>query len=366
MQLTNTTNADGTTDDRAFIEAAWRDFGGQARIEGTTELSAMVSTNRVHRVYLSDGRTLVAKVSSYGSYFLFSEDHDRIHRVHRLLHGSRYEHFLADCLTVEDLPYRYYDGTTWLVFYEEVPMGERLPKVLSHNDLRCLGREMALFHKTCSAISSMVPTTSTTIKSDAIHLLQNVEHADDARSLGLDGAAASLVHRHTHEFLLALEDVRYDYWPKMPIFIDWNLGNFSVQRTGQPIGPDLNGGEFTLFSRWDYDWFRVEVRHLDFYFLSRVSSQTGDRTRFSYGAHTLLEPGFVELLRSYVEVFPLTDRDLMFFKEAYRFFLLNYVIRDGGRFFRDEHCQDLQRDVIEHHLDSIDTLDLRPLVDAVL
>jgi hypothetical protein len=357
------------SDDRALIERAWADFGGTDRIVGTTELSAMVSTNRVHRMYLADGRTLVAKVSSYGSFFLFAEDHDRIHRLHRLLHGSRYEHFLADCLTVEDLPYRYYDGTTWLVFYEEVPMGERLPKVLSTNDMRCLGREMAQFHKTCAAIAPMVPATSTTMKSDAIHLLQLMEQPDgDGHGpTGLDPWARRLVHRHTHEFLMALDDLRYDYWPKVPIFIDWNLGNFSVQRTGpREANQTPDDRPFTMFSRWDYDWFRVEVRHLDFYFLSRVSSQTGDRTQFSYGSHTLLEPGFIELMRSYVEVYPMTDRDLLFFKEAYRFFLLNYVIRDGGRFFRDAHCQELQHDVLTRHLESIDTLDLRPLVDAVL
>ena len=52
-------------------------------------------------------------------------------------------------------------------------------------------------------------------------------------------------------------------------------------------------GSFRLFSRWDYDWFRIDTRMLDFYFLSRVSSATGDRTAFTYSPHTLLEDRFV-------------------------------------------------------------------------
>jgi hypothetical protein len=349
--------ADRVARDRIIIDTAWAQFGGVAAVSSTTELSPMVSTNRVYRVHLDDGRSLIAKVSSYGSYFLFSEDHDRIHRVHRLLHGGRFAGFLADCLTVEDEPFRYYDGTDWLVFYDEVPMGERLPRILDTAELRCLGHEIGAFHKVCAAISSLVPPTSTTIKSDAIHLLQLAEDRLGQEQLGLTPSEGALVARHAHEFCMALDDARYDYWPKQPVFIDWNLGNFSVQRTDTG---------FELFSRWDYDWFRVDVRHLDFYFLSRVSSETGDRTRFSYGGHTLLEPGFVELLRSYVEVNPLQPHDLLFLREAYRFFLLNYVVRDGARFFRSAHHRQLRRDVLDHHFVALDSLDLRPLVDQVL
>ena len=45
-------------------------------------------------------------------------------------------------------------------------------------------------------------------------------------------------------------------------------------------GSAASDGTFRLYSRWDYDWFRIEPRLLDFYFLSRVSSKTGDRTLF--------------------------------------------------------------------------------------
>ena len=104
--------------------------------------------------------------------------------------------------------------------------------------------------------------------------------------IGLDQSRLDLVRRHTHRFLMATHETGYDYWPKMPVLIDWNLGNFSIE-----FDPD-DHDSFGFFSRWDYDWFRIESRLLDFYFLSRVSSRTGDRTTWTYGSHTLLEPRF--------------------------------------------------------------------------
>jgi hypothetical protein len=155
-----------------------------------------------------------------------------------------------------------------------------------------------------------------------------------------------------------LERIRYDYWAKMPVLIDWNLGNFSIERPAE-------GERFRLYSRWDYDWFRIEPRFLDFYFLSRVSSRTGDRTRFSYGAHTLLEPRFRHFLAVYHRIFPLGFDEVLFLKDAYRFFLLNYVVREGQHFFRRDYWLQLQQEVVDVHLPNLDDFDLRPLLDEL-
>jgi hypothetical protein len=145
----------------------------------------------------------------------------------------------------------------------------------------------------------------------------------------------------------------------MPVLIDWNLGNFSVET--DPLDPD----SFRLFSRWDYDWFRIESRLLDFYFLSRVSSRTGDRSVFTYGSHTLLEPRFRSFLQAYHAAFPLTEGEVRFLGEAYRFFLLNYVVREGRHFFRYEFWQHLLHDAVDVQLPALDDLDLTPLVRAL-
>ena len=140
------------------------------------------------------------------------------------------------------------------------------------------------------------PARSKTIKSDAIHLLDLLESPFAPRNFDLPPESIGVLWKHTHRFLERLVEVGYDEWPKIPILIDWNLGNFSVDTAAD--------GRFRLFSRWDYDWFRIEPRLLDFYFLSRVSSSTGDRTRFTYGPHTLVEPSFLAFLDAYRERVP--------------------------------------------------------------
>ncbi len=341
-----------------LLRAAWHDYGDPRSLSTVTELSAMVSTNRVFRVELDDGSHVVAKMSSYGSYFLFLEDHDRIHRCAALLRPTRFGGFLADVLERDGRAYSYYDGTTWCVFYTEVERRDQLPRVLSDRQVDNFGEEIAAFHRQCADLAGQIPLTSKSIKSDAIHLLDLLSNAHSAAQFGLPVGDLDVLRRHTHEFLERLEELRYDYWPKQPVLIDWNLGNFSVE-----FEPD--GERFRLFSRWDYDWFRIEPRLLDFYFLSRASSRTGDRTQFTYLPHTLTEPRFLRFLRAYHRVFPLTEVDLLFCKEVFRFFVLNYVVREGDAFFRPEYGVQLRRDAVHSGLPAVDRLDLRPLLAVI-
>ncbi|HEY7626223.1 MAG TPA: hypothetical protein VH761_04110, partial [Ilumatobacteraceae bacterium] len=166
--------------------------------------------------------------------------------------------------------------------------------------------------------------------------------------------AIGVLWKHTHTFLERLVDVGYDEWEKIPVLIDWNLGNFSVETDAH--------GHFRLFSRWDYDWFRIEPRLLDFYFLSRASSSTGDRTRFTYGPHTLVEPSFLAFLTAYKKVFPMATEELAFLPEVYRFFILNYVVREGARFFRRDLCTQFRHDAVRTFLPALDRLDVTPLL----
>ena len=344
---------------REVIETAWGQFDDRRIISHVDELSAMVSTNRVFRLCLDDGSNVIAKSSNYGSFFLFAEDHDRLHRATQLLHGGRYENFMAGVLTSGGEPYLFYDGEMWAVFYEEVAHRDRLPKVLSDAQVSNLGAELAHFHRACAGISRLIPPPSKTAKSDAVNLFEMLGSRNAGEQFGLEQSRLDLVRRHTHRFLMALHESGYDYWQKMPVLIDWNLGNFSVEP--DPADPQA----FRMFSRWDYDWFRIESRLLDFYFLSRVSSRTGDRSSFSYGSHTLLEPRFRRFLRAYHQVFPLAEQEVLFLKEAYRFFLLNYVIREGRHFFRYDFWQHLLHDAVDVHLPSLDALDLTPLLDEL-
>ena len=343
-----------------IVREAWRDYasavGDKRAIVATHEVSAHVSTNRVFRVEFDDASTLVAKVSSYGSYFLFAEDHDRLARCSSLLRHGRWAGFLADVLVVDKRAYTWYDGRCWCAFYTEVTRAESLPKILPQADVTALAREIARFHHACEEIAPALPPVSNSVKGDAIHLLDQLTNPFAPRNFDLPPEDIGVLARFTHELLLQLEAVHYDEWKKIPILVDWNLGNFSVTR---------EEGAVRLFSRWDYDWFRVESRLLDFYFLSRVSSSTGDRTSFTYSPHTLTEPRFVEFVRAYHEVNPLSRRDIEFLPYAYQIFILNYVIREGARFFRHDLCSQFRRDAAHGYLESSTRLNLKPLLEIV-
>ena len=263
---------------------------------------------------------------------------------------------LADIWRKDGRLFTWYDQRMWAVFYDDVPRKDALPKILTIDQIRNLGREIAEFHLACADVAPRIPPGSTTVKSDTIHLLDLLESPFAMRNFDLPAESIGVLWKHTHRLLERLIEAGYDEWQKMPILIDWNLGNFSVDMASD--------GTFRLFSRWDYDWFRIEPRLLDFYFLSRVSSSTGDRTLFTYGAHTLVEPTFLEFLRAYREVFPMSDDEVMFLPDVYRFFILNYVIREGARFFRADLCRQFRRDAVRSYLPGLDRLDPSPLLST--
>ena len=344
------------------VREAWAELGDRRAITGIVEVSALVSTNHVYRLLLSDGASVIAKVSSYGSYFLFREDHDRIYRARRLLQDTRWARLLADVIVDRDgRVFTHYNGEMWTAFYEDVPQGSALPRVLSEQQSRELAEEMALLHRDCADVARKIPLSSKSIKSDAIHLLDLLSDPHSAKKFPYGHAENQYLRRQCHEFLEQLDRFGYDDWAKIPVLIDWNLGNFSVSVASSDSAAP-NDDQIRLFSRWDYDWFRIEPRLMDFYFLSRVASATGDRTVFSYSPHTLLEPRFIQFLRAYHRIFPLRENEILFLREVYRFFILNYVVREGDNFFLPEYWRRLQHEAVSLCLPAAENLDLTPLL----
>ena len=344
---------------RSALHSAWSAYQDGRTIVSVHDTSPRVSTNTVYRIVLDDGTNIYGKVSNYGSYFLFAEDHDRLFRCIQLLRGSEFENFLAPVLSRDGRPFTWYDGSLWVALYGEARKAETLPPRLSNEQRVCLAHEIARFHRRCDEIAPSIPATSNSIKSDAIHLLDLLSSPFAPRNFELPPEDVGVLWKHTHDFLLELERIRYDSWHRIPVLVDWNLGNFSV-RFDSPEQQD-----FRLFSRWDYDWFRLESRVLDFYFLSRVASKTGDRTQWTYSSHTLHEPQFLEFLSAYHEVFPLTEEEVRFIPEAFRFFVLNYVIREGSRFFRRDLCVKFRADAARVYLPQMESFDVSPLLRAV-
>ena len=68
----------------------------------------------------------------------------------------------------------------------------------------------------------------------------------------------------------------------------------------------------------------------------------------------MMEDRFITFLQEYHKVNPLTANELRFLREAYRFFILNYVIKNGSYFFSEQYATKLQAEAFDIYLPSVD------------
>ena len=320
-----------------ILRYAWRAYDHTRSIDTITDISAEVSTNHVYKLAMTDGNILIAKVTFFGSYEAFAEDHVIINVLANNL-PVRYADVLSRALMKGNQIFfhRYIDAEqdAWIVFYRPIYERADPPRRLTDEQVRSLGREMARFHSDCTLVADTLPRSDRNMTTDVNALLSTApqdypEHLE-------------LIERHCRLFLENTFRINLYGFRRIPVFVDWNIGNFSLDDTGR------------LSSRWDYDWFRLSTRVTDFYFLSRVVSDVGDKTVFTYEVDRLLEDRFLLFLEAYHGVFPLTRAEILFMKESYRFFLLNYVLRLGRYFFRPRIATQLAHDVLHVHLPTLD------------
>ena len=340
-----------------LLAGAWNAIGFGQELGHVEEISANVSTNRVYRLVRGDGHEYVAKTSSYGSYVHFRQDHALINSWIEQLAYTRYRDFLARVLTKNGKIFTYRERDEWVALYEKAPFYDFLPKRLPDALVTALGREMASFHKASAKAARRMPPTWKSLGSDIATLYDFAGSNAWRRKRGLDPEMEHVLRQHCDEFLENAQALGYHSMPHLPVLVDWNIGNFSV-------GFDRTG--FKLYTRWDYDWFRIEPRALDFYFCARVVRDEGDQSEFSYLTDPLKEDRFVDFLRAYHHTYPLNVEDILFTKEAYRFFILNYVVRSGEHFFRPSFYKRLLKEATTTYLPSVEALDMRPLADKVL
>ena len=61
-----------------------------------------------------------------------------------------------------------------------------------------------------------------------------------------------------------------------------------------------------------------------------------------------------------------TANELRFLKEAYRFFILNYVVKNGSYFFSEQYAQKMQAEAFDIYLPSVDRdFDPEKLIQAL-
>ena len=325
-----------------IVHAAWLAYDNSRQIIRITDISAKVSTNHVYRIQFSDHSIIIAKLSYFGKYEHFVEDHTIINALSNNL-PAPFENLLARSLMKGNhlFVYRHEDAllNVWVVFYRPIKIKKRLPRRLHAEQIQGLGEQMALFHKACHQIRHTLPRSSKTLHWDINHLLNTLKTEMGSYEHRMQH---DIIRRQCDLFFRHYDELKADELESIPVFVDWNIGNFSVSSS------------FKLFSRWDYDWFRMGSRMLDFYFLARVCSSIGDRTVFSYYIDPLMEERFLIFLKAYHAVFPLTEKEVRFLKEIYRFFILNYVIKDGRYFFHELFATKLQKEAYDIYLPSIE------------
>lgn len=336
-----------------IIKRAWAGFDESATILSVEDISARVSTNHVFRVTFADGGHIIAKLSYFGTYAHFVEDHQIIHALaNNLLYP--FENVLAKSLVRDGhvYTYRFREGMVdaWVIFYNPIRIQQRLPRRLDEHQIQALGTQIARFHRACARVSPVLPRHSKTLRSDVYDLLDLLD--TDAGQYEHRGHVDEL-RRQCELFLTNRQKLVAKQVETMPVFVDWNIGNFSVTEN------------LELYSRWDYDWFRISYRVLDFYFFSRVVSDAGDRTVFSYGLGPLMEDRFLTFLRAYHAVYPLSENEIRFLPEAYRFFILNYVIKYGRYFFHRTYATKLQREAYSLSFPSIAQFNADPILRAL-
>lgn len=337
-----------------IIKKAWREYDVSKIIKNIEDISAKVSTNYVYRITFDDEDIIIAKLSNFGKFEHFREDHRIIHSLsNNLLYP--FENLLAKSLLKNNrvYTYRYKQNKTdaWVVFYNPSRVLKRCPKRLEEHQIRKLGYQIGKFHKACSRLKNVLPKSSKTLRTDIQALMRQIKRNP---KLFIAPQQAEYLKGHCDAFLENRLKYRADRFESIPVFIDWNIGNFSITK------------DFELYSRWDYDWFRMSSRMMDFYFFSRVVSEVGDRTIFSYVIDTLNEDRFMMFLEEYHKVNPLSANEIRFLEEAYRFFILNYVIKDGNYFFSEQYAGKLQSEAFEIYLPSVGRdFDAQKIIDIL-
>ena len=77
-----------------IVEEAWNDYDPSRSIKSIEDISAKVSTNHVYRIKFEDGDFIIGKLSYFGKFEHFVEDHSIINALATNL-SSPFENFVA-------------------------------------------------------------------------------------------------------------------------------------------------------------------------------------------------------------------------------------------------------------------------------
>ena len=158
-----------------IIREAWEAYDNSREIVRIDDISARVSTNHVYRITFRDKNLIIGKLSYFGKYEHFVEDHSIINSLSNNL-PAPFENFLARSLMKGNTLFVYRHQSevidAWVVFYRPIKIKKRMPRRLDEEHIRILGEQIAHFHKACHQIRHTLPPSSKTLKVDIEHLLE--------------------------------------------------------------------------------------------------------------------------------------------------------------------------------------------------
>ena len=110
-----------------ILRYAWRAYDHTREIRSIEDISALVSTNHVFKLIMEDGNVLIAKVTYFGSFEGFAEDHTIINVLANNL-PVRYANFLSRGLMKGNQLFfhRHIDDEqdAWIIFYRPIQIQE--------------------------------------------------------------------------------------------------------------------------------------------------------------------------------------------------------------------------------------------------
>ncbi|MFT6134988.1 MAG: Ser/Thr protein kinase RdoA (MazF antagonist), partial [Cyclobacteriaceae bacterium] len=220
-----------------IVREAWVKYDESRSIKSIEDISAKVSTNYVYRIRFEDEGIIIAKLSYFGKFENFVDDHTIINALATNLHEP-FENFLAKSLTKHgDLyVYRHQDTAldAWVVFYNPIKVGKKPAKKQTEERIKKLGAELAGFHKACHTVKNTLPPTYKQINHDIEHLRQIIK--TDVGAFEYRGQIDE-IRKQCDLFEENCAALNLNNLPSIPVFVDWNIGNFSVRK------------DYSMFSR---------------------------------------------------------------------------------------------------------------------
>ncbi|RZK67774.1 MAG: hypothetical protein EOO92_23935, partial [Pedobacter sp.] len=211
-----------------IIQKAWEGYDASKTIKTIDDISAKVSTNHVYRITFDDDDIIIAKLSYFGKYEHFKEDHRLIHSLsNNLLYP--FENLLAKSLLKNNRVYIYHykhrKTDAWVVFYNPTRIMDRLPRQLDKHHIIKLGQQVGKFHRACSRVKNVLPKSSKTLRTDINSLMEQL--ATNEKQFG-SRMQADYLKYHCEQFLKNRSKYNMNTFEIIPVFVDWNIGNFSV------------------------------------------------------------------------------------------------------------------------------------------